>query len=510
MEDLTALQPDLTTEEQLIAGLIPTPGYPPEEQELHESLLQLQERIDLEKMQYYHKTVVMVLNSFREDVQGSGVITMDIFTDILRRQRMSPEDQVKTHEVYLRLQDVHISKGKFRYLLTRWQREQEEGTFVKILEDAYTVWKTGKKVGRTEVQGYRAARQFLEDGLFHLDQDTGQTLTPEGDIREQALEVVTEYHERKEAPESFVGIKSGLDVIDDLTNGAQPGELWIYGGYTEVGKSFMSINSAHHACTEQGKNVVLVSTEVVHNQYRRRMALRHARNTKFNLPHGIDADDYKRAKLTPEEEKSFQAAMQDLNENPNYGHMYLIQLPKGAGLSWVANKLNFLNAMWPVHALYLDSLNQLPNPRGGMDNQRSFFNQLVREAKQLAVNFDRGRGIPIFSPWHANRRSWEKALIDGKYTLASWQECDELERSADFLMWMLKLESEQDTREIQAGISKYRDGKKNQQFTLYQDFAASYLGSVAPTNIGQPVRNTTQPGSQKTASPVADTAAELF
>lgn len=509
MSELDQLQAELSTEEQLIAGLIPTPGHPVDEKALHENLLQLQERIDVEHLAYVHRLILQTLTSFREDIRGSGVISNDIFLDILRRQNLSPEDQVGCFEKYQRLALHEISAGKFKYLLTRFNKERLELGFVKALEDSFTVYKLGKRVGRKTIQGYAAARQFLEDSLFRLDQDTGNQTNPEGDVRESSMEVVQEYQERKDKPEAFEGVKTGIDVVDKLTNGAQPGELWIIGGYTEVGKTFNMINSAHYACTVQKKNVVMVTTEVAYNQYRRRIALRHARSAEYGLPHGIDSGSYKNAALTPDEEVSFVKAMEGFRDNPNYGRMFVIQLPKGAGLSWIANKLNFLNAMWPVHALYIDSLNQLPNPNG-MDNQRQFFNQTVREAKQFALGFDKGRAIPIFSPWHANRKSWEEALKNGKYNLASWQECDELERSADLLMWMLKLETEQETREIQAGIVKYRDGSKHSQFTLYHDFASSYIGSVAPLQVGQSSGNQAQTNHPAAPQGPSDKASDLF
>jgi replicative DNA helicase len=436
---------------------------------------------------------------------------------MLIREHVPPEVQFKYQELYHKYSQIPVSAGKFRWCLKRFQEQKEEAQHVKILNDVFTIQQSGLTVGKgrdkRELKGYKDARAYMAKKLAEMDLKISESDVTEGDIREEADAYISEYQDRKNEPAKFVGVKTGLDPVDDLTNGAQPGELWVFGGYTEVGKTFNIINSAHHTCTKQAKNVVLATGEVVYPQFRRRFYHRHARNAQFGLPFGIDSDAYKKAQLTAQEEQFIAKAMQDLKTNPNYGRVYLFQIPKGADLTFIHTKLNYINSLWRVDAFYLDSLNLLIKGEG--NQVRIQANQLIKDCKQMAVNFDHQRGIPIFTPWHANRSSWEKAKEKGYYDLNSWMEADELERSADMLMWLLKLENAQETREIQAGICKYRDGKNLKQFTLYHDFASSYIGTVASGGArpnGQVTAATAMsaPSTPTVAQTNEDRAADLF
>lgn len=473
----------LSYEEQMFGGLIPpNEGHTPEQlQMFNENLLYLLERVSDDLLTPENKSLLQCLKIYREETEGKGILTEDVLVDMLIRSQVPPEKQVLYQEMYLKYSQLNVSQGKFRWCLKRFLTEKEEVSFVKIINDSFTIQRTGMKVGRKELKGYHESRAYLSTQLAQLDLKSGISEISEGDFRTETEESIIEYNERKVEPAKFVGVKCGLSVIDDLTNGAQAGELWVIGGYTEVGKTFWLINAAHYAATEQGKNVVIATGEVVYKQLRRRFYLRHARNQKFGLPFGIDADAFKKATLTPQEEKAYAAAMDDFKTNRNYGRVYVFQIPRGADLPFIHNKLTYINSLFPVHALYMDSLNLLIHSKG--DNVRQVANQTIKDAKQMAVTFDKQRGIPFYTPWHANRSSWEKAKEKGFYDLNSWVEADELERSADMLLWLLKLENAQDTREIQGGINKYRDGRSIKQFTLYQDYASSYLGTVAAGQV---------------------------
>lgn len=502
----------LSYEEQVMAALIPVSDQVNAEtiQVLNENLLFVLETIDKELFSPENRSLLQCLAVYKEDTEGKGVLTEDILVDMLIREQVPPEKQVRYQDLYHQYSQISVSQGKFRWCIRRFIAEKEEASYVSILNNTFTIQKSGLQVGKKLLKGYKEARLYLSGQLFELDKNSGTKEISEGDVRAETDESIIEYQQRKIEPQKFVGVKTGLQPIDDLTNGAQPGELWIVGGYTEVGKTFWLINSAHYAVTQQGKNVVIGTGEVVYNQFRRRLYLRHARDAKFGLPYGIDADAFKKATLTPQEEQAYAKAMLDFRTNPNYGRVYLFQVPRGADMSFISNKLNYLNALFKVDAFYLDSLNLMIHAKG--DQVRVQANQLIKDAKQFALTFDKQRGIPFITPWHANRSSWDKAKEKGFYDLNSWMEADELERSADLLMWLLKLENAQDTREIQAGIVKYRDGKTLRQFTLYHDYASSYLGTVSS---GQSTPSTAGPADLGTVTSTStsvhnDRAADLF
>lgn len=324
----------LSYEETILSGLVP-PGKLlslEDEREYRDRLLTLIDRINLESLKQENRALIQSMQAFQEDTGGRGVLTEEVLLDMLVREQVPVETQVKYQELFHRYSQNTVSSGKFVYAISRFLREKQEERFTKALAEAYDIKSKGLVKGKQIVKGYAAARQFLESELFELDRDEGTRVIPEGEIRSETDDVIIEYNDRKTEPEKYIGIKTGLSIVDDITNGAQPGELWVIGGFTEVGKTFCLINGSHYACTVQGKNVVVGAAEVVYSQFRRRVVLRHARNSKFGLPHGVDSDSFKKAKLTAQEEQAFAASMKDLKDNPDYGHYYLFQIPQGSDL----------------------------------------------------------------------------------------------------------------------------------------------------------------------------------
>jgi len=450
-----------------------------------DNLNHLLSKVALEKLSKENQALVQCMISYRDETSNKGALTEDVLIDMLMDGGASPEIQVKYQELYHKYQELEVSLPKFRYAVTRFLQKVEEREYVEALGEAYTVYTQGKKLGKADLKGYKDSKDLLNKRLYELTQLKSSSGIREGNLRTEGRILVEEMSTRREEPQKYRGVMTGIKDIDESTNGFKPGELIFIGGFTGVGKTFVTLNAAHHACTVQGLNVAIGTAEVLYSQYRQRFLVRHARNPVWGLPQGIDSKAFETGNLNPEEQAAFTKAMEDWETNQSYGSCYLFQIPKGAEISWIHNKLVAYNSVTPLDAFYLDSL-ALVTPVGKGDQKRNAMNDMIKEAKSLATNFDNQRGLPIISPWHSNRKSWEKALKDGYYTLGSWSEADELERSADIMVWLLKLENAADTHEIQSGFCKNRSGKESARFTLYEDFASAYIGSVSSGKTGLP------------------------
>lgn len=463
-------------ESTIMGGLIPYDSST--ELDALENLNYALSKLDLEKLKPENRALIGCMSIYREETSNKGTLSEEVLIDMLMSENAPPETQVKYQQLFNSYASTKVSEAKFRYAIVRFLHQVEEREYVEALNEAYTVYSSGLRQGRNQLKGYKDSRNHLNRRLYELSQLSNTSGVQEGNLRQETKIAVEEMKERKEEPKKFKGILTGIPEVDETTNGIQAGELVIIGGFTEVGKSFLCLNMALHACVEQGLNVAIGTAETLYRQYRLRAYVRHARRPEFGLPQGIETKAYEKGMLTVEEEAGFVKAMDDFNNNPAYGSFHLFQIPKGADLAWINNKLIAYNSVTPLDAFWLDSL-ALVVPTGKGDNKRSYMNDMIKEYKQMASNFDKQRGIAAYTPWHANRKSWEKALKDGVYNLGSWSEADELERSADIVLWLLKLENSTDTHEIQSGICKSRSGKSDYAFTLYEDFASAYIGSVA-------------------------------
>lgn len=475
-------------ERLMMAGLVPAETPSPDlVQDYLDNLHYVMQTVDMVRLKPENQALLQCMEVFRELSEGRGIMDEQALLDILVQERAPAEIQVKYCELYADYAQLQVSPAKFRFVVNRWLEKSEQEDFVKSLNEAFTIKTVGIERHGEKLIGYKAAKEYLAGRLHDLDVRHGTNHVPDGSVREDADSFLIEMEERRNAPATFQGIMSGYGPLDKVTNGVQVGELVIVLGYTEVGKTFFCMNWGHHAATKFGKNVVVATSEVPRKQYSRRIYLRHCRDPRFNLPQGIDSDSFKRGQLTPQEEEGVRHGIQDWKTNPAYGKFDVFQVPQDAELSYIFNKVQAINTRWKamgssgVDLFIMDSLNHLTIKNPAL--VRTIQNERIKQAKHFAVNFDNGRGIPFITPWHANRRSWEEALKKGHYDLNSGEEANELEKSADLFLWLLKLENSKDTHEILAGIEKYRDGAAQDRFTMYEDFASSYMGTVSSGNV---------------------------
>lgn len=475
----------INLEQTMMAGLVPTDGTQDDTVFLA-NLQHLISNVRLELLSAENRAIVQCMQVFQDETGNVGAMDEQSFLDMLIRERVPADKQVKYTEIYAVYATMQVSPAKFRYAVARFLKQKEEESYKLALNEAFTIQEVGMQVGRDKLFGYEDSKGYLHKRIFEIESDSSSQQVPEGDIRIEAIESIDEYRARKANPQEFEGVKCGIPHVDAVTNGAKPGELHFIGGYTGEGKTFCVINWAHYANTVQQKNVVCFTAEVIYKQWRQRVYLRHARNQRFGLPQGISANSFKAASLTPQEEKSYEEALKDFQTNQDYGRWALVQVPDRAGLDFIRNRCSAYNTLWKadggVHGCFVDSLHLIGTGQAGgnvrNDQDRVLLNKLIKAAKQFALNFDKGRGVPFITPWHANRDSYTKALEAGEYTRRSWSEANEVENSADLIWWLLKMTNATDSHEILSGICKYRDGAANQKFSLYEDFDSSYIGAV--------------------------------
>ena len=103
---------------------------------------------------------------------------------------------------------------------------------------------------------------------------------------------------------------------------------------------------------------------------------------------------------------------------------------------------------------------------------------IVRDVKQLAVSFNNGKSVAVLAASQIGRTEYNYALKSGEYSIASFSDTSEMERSADLLVWLLRRKQDKEAHEIKAGICKYRDGSVSIPFTLYEDYAHGLIADL--------------------------------
>jgi len=470
----------IEAETAVLSGIVPIDSSDQRLQVVFRNLEHLSTRVPPEVWTLEARAIVEQAMMCR---QAQAVLTEDLLVDHIQRQDFTPDQIVTTQEMFIRAKRSDITEGKFRIVVDLFMKEQQVRLTQLVLADAFKITEPkGMMVGKDVVKGVESAKEYLMHKLFQLD-SLFLTDVPHGSVRDDGDEVWREYEERRDRPDSFRGVLTGLSAVDELTNGAFPGELWLLAAFAGQGKTNTLINWIHNAAVHQGKNVVVAVNEMLYRQYRVRLFIRHSCEKMFGINSGIPYVRYKLGQLNPEQENAFKAVIHDFKFNPKYGRIEVFQIPKGAGLDFVASRLASYQAIFNVDVLYIDYL-QLVGGGNKWQAAREYLRSLLLDTKQLAVSFDRGRGIPIVTPWQIKRDAYEAALESGKYTLDCLAESAEAERSSDFVMWLLRRSQDLDNKSLQAGIIKYRDGIVDKPFSLFEDFSSYYVGNMTNEAAG--------------------------
>lgn len=397
--------------------------------------------------------------------QTNGVLTEPILLDLLRAAGSDEDKQAEYLELFRALTKLEFDESHYRYAIARLQEIRESEALAEVLTDSMralssTVEKNGRKY-----RGLADSKLLLDQGIISIREKIS-TDTPEGNARLETQEAWNHYLAVRDNPHQFRGIETGLTVVDDVTDGLKQGELWIVAAYAGDGKSITLMNAAWNAIVKQGKNVFVATAEMPKNQWRARLYCRHTQYEELGIG-GLRYKDIQRGLLTPDMEQAYQYALHDFNTNDSYGNCHILQLPYQATLEYLRSKMNQVQARWNIDLLIIDYLTLMTPPRKRVQ-QREELDDLLIQSKQLALTFNNGAGVPLFTAHQTNRQSWDAARKSGKYTLSAFAGTSEAEKSADVAFWLLGDEETPDT--LRSGFLKVRDGELITEFELRKQF----------------------------------------
>lgn len=422
----------------------------------------------------WHKLYQIIFGYYR--LTGK-IISRDKFIDYLNSPSIKSEGKNKKFE---RLFDQCMSRkvmpDDFNFYLEQLIDFTTSEESRKMLTNAQLAVTGTLKIERQEYQGYSGLRKYLFEQIHDIDRLVVD-YSPEGDVNEEIDDVLREYENLKIQDEN---ISTGFSEIDKCTGGLYPGELWLWVGYTGEGKTFSCINIGHHAAYTQGKNVLYLTSETVRSVVRRRLISRHARHLTDSV---ISLSAWKKGELTNESEELLKNTMNDMRNGSDYGIFHILQMPANADTDFVAAALTRCQGRFNVDLCILDSIHLL-NPKKARQSEFSELGDMLIEIKKIIVSHNNGRGVPLLSPWHTNRSSWENAKEKGFYTKSALAKSSEAERCADVIVTILR-EQELDN-ELRGSIIKSRDGEELPEFYLTYNFDQGYIGDnplITPDSI---------------------------
>jgi replicative DNA helicase len=378
-------------------------------------------------------------------------------------------------------------QAEFRWSVQQLRELTAERLTGEMITRSMEILRTGVHEGREELSGHEDARTYLLRTCSDIAQRMRYAAAPEGNVAAEGSVVLEEYGERKRlvARGESGAVSTGIPELDKLIGGGvERGELDFIGGWTSAGKTSMLVQVGWHAAAVQGKNVVYLTSETLRRQIRIKLLARHSRLGQFELAHGLNSRDIKSGTLPPEGERKLSEVAADFGKIP--GRLYLAQMPPGSTISMVTAQLERITRDWEADLVILDSV-QLLRPENPSSRRAGWeqSSDTIKAAKEMAVTYRDGRGVPLISPWQMSKEGHRAARERGHYLIEDLSETPEVRNSADIAMSLRAPSDFGGGRDVVLDLSllKNRDGAARvgtgSTLKLRADYATSYFVAQA-------------------------------
>jgi replicative DNA helicase len=262
----------------------------------------------------------------------------------------------------------------------------------------------------------------------------------------------------------IIGVTLGWDFLDQLTQGAQRGDVIVYVGRPSVGKSWMLGHSAYKAW-ESGRPILLGSLEMSHNQMAKRI---------IGMGTGINPNYFTTGGLSFTAERYVHNVLRDFENRPP------LHLISGDFRKSVSDIERIAYQTTP-DVVYLDAGYLLTPEKKGFGNKsrRELIADVIEGLKALARNLD----VPVVVTVQFNRNVKEN--MKENLTLESIGETDVIGQIASVVLGIRKGREGAESTERRLELIKNRDGIDGKRFLVnfgFEPVDFSFMEEIVDEN----------------------------
>lgn len=310
-----------------------------------------------------------VIESFE---RGNSLLSRDVFEYELNKKYDAELDEIKIKDYLLEYDYINklVPADNPELLIDRLEEADLANGVKSLLESAYLKLESG------DVDN---ALGDLKSGALGLKrrEDRGEVVSLHADIGD----FLADLRNRRDFPERYTGIKTGLKKFDDLTGGLYKAELTIIFGLSGKGKSTVIKNIGANV-RANNYNVLHVTNEENKNQVRTKY---------FSLESGIEYNKFKRGQYTDEEYDRFVAF--NAEAKTKGGELFVLEIPQQTDATLIERAfielkmlgkkidliiIDYMDLMSPIHRAYSEN-----------DEQA----KVTNDCKGLAISCD----VPVLS-----------------------------------------------------------------------------------------------------------------
>lgn len=346
-------------------------------------------------------------------------------------------EEIKNAQFYIRTNYLSILRAEL-------DRQHIKG-MILLCRDATAIAEHGRNLdkpvdGKKTLRGVNDAVNYLYTKLSDFTRiEGGERL--EGVVSEDADEVLSEYEVISKTNKYANRNLFGLEPVDAACRGHRIGEYWIHAGFSGELKSSLAVNYAYNNVAVYGKNIFYAILEMPYSQLRKQIYALHSSHgkfvTKWNGEDGYVGLDYRQIRdgeLSPRDKERFISVARDFQANTK-GKLYIWRPDKDVTIADIRRKAEMFHNKYGCDGIIIDHLG-LVKSSGSVRDYVVSINNTVREGRMMALNFARGRAVPVLALFQMNRQGKMRAdKNDGRYDFASLSYANEAEKSADVITY---------------------------------------------------------------------------
>ena len=238
------------------------------------------------------------------------------------------------------------------------------------------------------------------------------------------------------------GIKSGIDILDEMTGGWQRSDLTILAARPSVGKTSLALNIAQHAALVEGKRVAVFSLEMSKDQLATRLMAGAS---------GVDIFRIRRGEIEGFDLARIAASVYQLEK----ASIFIDDSPVASPVD-LRSKARRLSSEGGIDLIIVDYLQLMMPTKQTKDGNRVVeTSDISRGLKAMA----RELNVPVIALSQLSRASEHRE--GGQPRLADLRDSGAIEQDADLVMLLWRpngQEHGQATERIKLSLAKHRNG----------------------------------------------------
>ena len=378
-----------------------------------------------------------------------------------------------------------ITQGDFIRHLESRAEDRRVRVVTEIFREAAKIIDTGITIknGRKETL-LRGPQHAIKHVLERSQEIIAPTMSTKlsGDLTTDGDSFMKDYEKVEQDPLAGVGQFTGIRQIDEAISGAKAKELWTHAAFTGGMKSTLAMNWHYNQAVYYKHSSILFSLEMPYKQVRNIIYAIHTSHEKFQkiradlgIKKSLNYEAIRDGRLTEvEKDFLFNHVVTDFNDlSNNYGHIHIEQTDPDKDdftTTDLKQKAELLFSKDPSIRMITVDHAGLMQSRGRHSSTTERLNEVLRDLKRLAMNFNRGMGIAIIALFQISREGFKSAeKSGGRYNLTHLSYANEAERSSDVVTagWV-------DTELMDSNLVKFQCLKSRDQ-APFKDFYSGVL-----------------------------------